>query len=83
MAHSQVEVNSFKLAGPKGKRMIDSLLDGRSGAAGSGENGTSTGPRKNAAAMRVLQKILVEDPKYLYHIMEANVQSDFLSRPVQ
>ena len=69
-----------KLAGQKGKHQIDSLLDGGSGAAGNGENGASTGSRKNAAAMRALQELLVEDPKYLYRIMEANVQSDFLSR---
>ena len=73
-----------KLADPKGKHKIDSLLDSGSGAAGSGENGTSTGSRKNAAAMRALQKVLVEEgPSYLYPIMEANVLSDFLSRPVQ
>lgn len=72
-----------KLAGPQGKHKIDSLLDGGGGAVGSGESSTSTGSRKNAAAMRALQKVLVEDPKYLYRIMEANVQSDFLARPVQ
>ena len=51
-----------KLADPKGKHKIDSLLDSGTGAAGSGENGTSTGSRKNAAAMRALQKVLVEGP---------------------
>eukprot|EP00435_Cladocopium_sp_Y103_P068139 s66_g31.t1 len=39
--------------------------------------------RLNAAAMRALQRCLVEDPAYLYKVMEANLQSDFLSRPVQ
>jgi len=33
--------------------------------------------------MRALQKCLLEDPKYIFQIMEANLQSDFLARPIQ
>ena len=62
---------------------LESLLDGGgSGAAGSDGSGLPTSKR-NAAALRALQKCLKENPKYLYQCLEANLQSDFLSRPVQ
>ena len=72
-----------KLAGPKEKHKIDSLLDGGSGGVGGSESSSIGAGRKNAAAMRALQKCLLEDPKYIFQIMEANLQSDFLSRPIQ
>lgn len=75
-----------KLSVAQDKQKLESLLDGGGGVAVGTESSGSTGTRKNAAAMRALQKCLLEDPKYLYSVMEAmeaNVQSDFLSRPVQ
>ena len=72
-----------KLSGPKDSQKLENLLDGGGGAAASSESSGGAGNRKNAAAMRALQKCLREDPKYLYSAMEANVQSDFLARPVQ
>lgn len=72
-----------KLSGAQDKQKLESLLDGGGGVAVGTESSGSTGTRKNAAAMRALQKCLLEDPKYLYSVMEANVQSEFLSRPVQ
>eukprot|EP00435_Cladocopium_sp_Y103_P045962 s453_g13.t1 len=79
----QLTAIASQLAGPKDKHKIESLLDGGNGGVGGSESSTGGSGRKNAAAMRALQKCLVEDPKYLYKIMEANLQSDFLSRPVQ
>ncbi|CAL1134213.1 unnamed protein product [Cladocopium goreaui] len=72
-----------KLAGPKEKHKIDSLLDGGSGGVAGSESSSIGAGRKNAAAMRALQKCLLEDPKYIFQIMEANLQSDFLARPIQ
>ena len=80
----KLTVIADKLTGAKDKaHKIDHLLDGGAGPVGASEAASSSGGnRKSAAAMRALQKALVEDPKYLYQRMEANVQADFLSRPV-
>ena len=72
-----------KLSCPQDKPKLENLLDGGGGAAAGSESSGATGSRKNAAAMRALQKCLVEDPKYLYKLTKANVQSDFIARPVQ
>ena len=62
---------------------LEQLLDvGASGASGSDGSGLPTSKR-NAAALRALQKCLKENPKYIYQCLEANLQSDFLSRPMQ
>lgn len=65
------------------KDPLEQLLD--SGGSGSAGSSDLTGPpssKKNAAALRALQKALREQPTYLYKVLEANLQSDFLSRPV-
>ena len=65
------------------KDPLEQLLDGGgSGSAGSSEQSGGLGSKKNAAAHRALQKCLREKPAYLHQILEANLQSDFLSRPV-
>ncbi len=64
------------------KDPIDVLLDSGSGAAGSGESSKIPSARKNIAALRALQKALQDKPKLLYQALEANMQSDYLSRPV-
>ena len=66
------------------KDKVETLLEGSGGGGAFGtESSSSSGGRKNSAVVRALQKVLVEDPKYLYERMEANMQSDFLARPVQ
>ena len=81
----QLTAIAKQLTAPKDKKSrIESLLDG--GGAGQvqgSESGSSGSNRKNSAAMRALQKMLVEDPKYIYQAMEANLQSDFSARPMQ
>eukprot|EP00435_Cladocopium_sp_Y103_P073103 s469_g42.t1 len=81
----QLTAIAKQLTAPKDKKeKIESLLDGGgSGQAQSSESGSSGTNRKNSAAMRALQKMLLEDPKYIYQTMEANLQSDFIARPVQ
>ena len=70
-------------SGKNKKEKFESLLDSGGGSAQSSEGGTGSSSRKNSAVVRALQKHLVEDPKYIYNTLEANVQSDFLARPVQ
>ena len=65
------------------KDPLEQLLD--SGGSGSAGSSDLTGPpssKKNAAALRALQKALRDQPTYLFKVLEANLQSDFLSRPV-
>eukprot|EP00435_Cladocopium_sp_Y103_P057708 s1516_g20.t1 len=73
-----------QLTAPKEKKdKIESLLDGGAGLVPSSESSSSSGSRKNSVAMRALQRLLVEDPKYIYQVLESNLQSDFQARPVQ
>lgn len=71
-----------KLAGGEGKKdRIEDLLDGGgSGSALSSDSLSAPTSRKNAAALRALQKCLRDDPKFLYQAVEANLQADFLGR---
>lgn len=66
----------------KKKDPLEQLLDGGSGSAGSSDNTSLPQSKKNAAALRALQKCLKDNPKHIYQVLEANLQSDFLSRPV-
>ena len=68
-----------KLAG-EGKERIDQILDGGGGAGSQGEPGGHPSSRKNSVALRALQRCLREDPKYIYQVVEANLQGDFLGR---
>lgn len=71
-----------KLAGGEGKKdRIEDLLDGGgSGSALSSDSLSAPSSRKNAAALRALQKCSRDDPKFLYQAVEANLQADFLGR---
>ena len=66
----------------KKKDPLEVLLDGGSGSLGGSESSSSVSTKKNAAALRALQRCLKESPKTIYQSLEANLQSDFLSRPV-
>ena len=68
-----------KLAG-EGKEKIDQILDGGGGAGSQGETGGHPSSRKNSVALRAHQRCLREDPKYIYQVVEANLQGDFLGR---
>ena len=65
------------------KDKIDLILDGGSGLASSSDGASLPSSRKNAAAMRALQKCLREDPRYIFETIESNLQADFASRAVQ
>ena len=79
----QLTAIASRLATPKEpKNKLETLLDG-SGVASHGEaSSSSSSSRKNSVAMRALQKTLLDDPKYIYQTIEANLQSDFLARPI-
>lgn len=64
------------------KDPLEALLDGGSGLASSSESSGLPGSKKNSAALRALQKQLVTNPRYIYQLLEANMEADFLSRPV-
>ena len=66
----------------KKKDPLEALLDGGFGSLGGRESSSSVGAKKNAAALRALQRCLKESPKVIYQSLESNMQSDFLSRPV-
>ena len=70
------------LVDAKKKDPLEQLLDGGSGSAGSSEGTSLPQSKKNSAALRALQRCLKENPKHIYQVLEANLQSDFLSRPV-
>lgn len=57
------------------KDKLDLILEGGSGSAGGSEQSGVPGTRRNAAAVRALQKMLREDPKYLYEHIETNLAS--------
>lgn len=78
----QLTAIASKLAEGKQKRDPLDVLDYGSGAASSGESSSVPSSRKNAAALRALQKALQDRPKLLYQVLEANMQADYLSRPV-
>ena len=62
------------------KDKLELILEGGGSVSSSGETTTAPGTRKNAAALRALQKMVREDPKYIYEHIEGNLQSDFLGR---
>lgn len=64
------------------KDPLELLLDGGGGSASSSETTGLPGSKKNSAALRALQKQLQENPRYIFQMLEANMQADFLSRPV-
>ena len=70
------------VSGGEGKKdKLEIILDGAgSGSALSSESGGAPGARKNAAALRALQRMLREDPKYIYQNVESNLQADFAGR---
>ena len=70
-----------RLTEPK-KDWFESLVEGGSGSASSSGDTGAPSSRRNAAAMRALQKSLVERPKQIYQSIEANLASDFMSRAV-
>ena len=63
------------------KDPLEQLLDGGGGSASSSETTGLPGSKKNSAALRALQKQLQENPRYIFQMLEANMQADFLSRP--
>ena len=62
----------------KKQNKFENLLD--STAASSDGSGLG-GPRRNAAALRLLRDNLIKDPEMIYKSIESNLASDFLSRP--
>ena len=72
-----------KLTEPKEKKdWLDTVPDGGSGAASSSSDISGPSARRNAAAVRALQKSLTERPTQVYQAIEANLQSDYLARPI-
>ena len=65
------------------KEQLEALLDGVGSGSATGSEGSSGGGKRNAAALRALTKCVKENPKYIYEVIESNLQSDFQSRPVQ
>jgi len=73
-----------RLAANKTKKdQLEALLDGVGSGSAAGSEGSSGGGKRNAAALRALTKCLKENPKYIYEVIESNLQADFQSRPVQ
>ena len=73
-----------RLAANKSKKeQLESLLDGVGAGSATGSEGSSSGGKRNAAALRALTKCLKDNPKYIYEVIESNLQSDFESRPIQ
>ena len=70
-----------KLSDQKAKKSdgLESLLDGL-GSATSSETSSLPGNRRNAAALRALQKCLRENPKLIYESVEAQLATDFSSQ---
>ena len=60
---------------------LEHLLDG-SGLASSSESSSVPSARRNAAALRALQRALRENPRFIYQSVEANLLSDFHSHPM-
>ena len=71
-----------KLTEQKKKDPMDALLDAGGGLGSGAESSSIPSSRKNAAALRALQRALQENPKVLYQAIEANMASDFLSRTI-
>ena len=66
----------------KRKPELESLLD-QAHLGGSSEGGGLGGGRRNAQALRALKRCLVENPAYIYKTIEANLLTDFSSRPAR
>ena len=64
------------------KDPLETLLDGSAASSAGSDGGGIPSAKKNAAALRALQRCLRERPKVIYEAIEANLQSDFLSKPV-
>lgn len=59
---------------------LEHLLDG-SGLASSSDSQSVPSSRRNAAALRALQRALKENPKLVYQSIETNLLSDFHAQP--
>lgn len=72
------------LAKPSAKKSntIEQLLDG-SGLEKVGDGFGSTGAQKNAIALRALRRCLVDQPEYIYSIVENAMALDFQSRALR
>ena len=75
------KIASMLSKGKEKKSDLESLLEG-SGSAGSSGDGSLPASRRNAAALKALQKALTENPRFVFESIEANMQADFLCRPV-
>lgn len=62
------------------KDKLDQILDGGGGSGSHADGSSDPTSRKNSVALRALQRCLRDDPKYLYQVVEANLQGDFLGR---
>lgn len=62
------------------KDKLGQILEGASASSQSGESYGVPGTRKNAAALRALQRMVKEDPKYIYEHIEGNLHADFMGR---
>ena len=62
------------------KDKLDQILDGGGGSGSHTDGSSHPMSRKNSVALRALQRCLRDDPKYLYQVVEANLQGDFLGR---
>lgn len=61
---------------------LDKLLDGGIHGLGSEGSGLGSG-RRNAAALRTLKRMLLDQPSYIYESIEKNLEQDFMARPSQ
>lgn len=75
------KICSSLVDGKKRTDGLEALLEG-SGLASSSDSSSIPASRRNAAALRGLQKALRENPKLIYEAIESNLVADFQSRPV-
>ena len=59
---------------------LEHLLDG-SGLANSSDTSSVPSARRNAAALRAMQRALKENPRFVFQAIEANLLSDFHAQP--
>ena len=65
-----------RLASNKTKKdQLEALLDGVGAGSAAGSEGSSGGGKRIAAALRALTKCLKENPKYIYEVIESNLQA--------
>ena len=77
----QLTTIASKLTGGEVKKdKLDQILDGGGGSGSHADGSSHPTSRKNSVALRALQRCLRDDPKYLYQVVEANLQGDFLGR---